>query len=205
MKIGALLEKLKDATPTGVNPCLVLAEIVNAGKCDLWVGDRRTGHNFSIIEQMLSQLALYGRDNWQNHMPIAHRDSSRSQLRAIDLTDAELRLSDVQRGARARCIALPAGLGRVAPSRNPDQLIERLFLAAVSALGKSTTASISLKAARKWITNLSPTDRERFGVKTVKESARFLRIKDSQSAPHQLALTSLGRYFTKAKKTSSVS
>ena len=191
MKIGALLEKLKDATPTGVNPCLVLAEIVNAGKCDLWVGDRRTGHNFSIIEQMLSQLALYGRDNWQNHMPIAHRDSSRSQLRAIDLTDAELRLSDVQGGARARC--------------NPDQLIERLFLAAVSALGKSTTASISLKAARKWITNLSPTDRERFGVKTVKESARFLRIKDSQSAPHQLALTSLGRYFTKAKKTSSVS
>jgi hypothetical protein len=199
LKIAALLEKLRDAAPA-VNPCTTLAEIVNAGKCDLWVGARRTGHGPQNVEQMLSSLAMRNRTSWAGYETIAHRESSDGPLRAIDLTEAELRLSDVQRGAQARGISLPAGLGTVAPSRAPDQLLETLFTAAVRAL-TSADGAVSLKAARKWIVNLSPSERERFGVKAIRETAQALHVTDTQSVTRRMALTSLGRYFTKAKKS----
>ncbi len=198
LKIAALLEKLRDAAPA-VDPCTTLAEIVNAGKCDLWVGARHTGHGPHHVEQMLSSLAR--RTSWAGHQTIAHRESSNGPLLAIDLTEAELRLSDVRRGAQARGISLPADLGTVAPSRAPDQLLETLFTEAVSAL-TSADDTVSLKAARKWIANLSPGELRRLDAKAIRETAKALHVTNAQGVTRRISLSSLRRYFTKAKKSS---
>lgn len=196
VKIGTLLAMLKDAIPAGVNPCSVLADIVNAGKCDLWVGARRTGHGPGNVEQMLSKLALgwpsdpkyQTLDRLRDREPIAYQDSAGGPLLSIDLTDAELRLYDVQRGALACGRDLPAGLGGLTRrtrqaggrKRKFDQAIQALFDRAVRELSQAG-AAVTLKTTIKHI------------VKSCRpgDASKVTRLRES----------SLRRYLSRAKAT----